>query len=324
MVRSILFFWIILMSFSASAQRPSSDFVPPCGLPDKGKFLPLIQDSIYYNDSRLRPFPDKGICLEADLICNNGEPLSLIQWLKDNPKTKVEIICHTDHRGDAASNKRLSQNRADNLRQWLISEGIEPSRLVANGKGEDGFLIPEATIKAMKTLEEQNAAHKINRRTEIRILEVNYKFWFGITDQNFFAGQRLDPVLEYEFNKHYDVFFNQQPDKLSHEQQLQRDSAFRVLNLVGIFLMTHPGIQLEIGVHTDQKDVEANNILLTRARADAIAKFLFEKGVKKEQLVAKGYGSSKPRNIGANIYNKTKQEILYSENRRVEFKIIKT
>lgn len=57
--------------------------------------------------------------------------------LKENPNLKVEIGGHTDSVGSDSYNMRLSFDRANAVRQYLISvHGIDPSRLIAKGYGE--------------------------------------------------------------------------------------------------------------------------------------------------------------------------------------------
>ncbi len=57
--------------------------------------------------------------------------------LKDRPTMTVRIEGHTDSRGSARYNKRLSRRRAAAVRRFLIREGIAPSRMVSVGYGED-------------------------------------------------------------------------------------------------------------------------------------------------------------------------------------------
>lgn len=49
----------------------------------------------------------------------------------------IDIEGHTDDRGDEAMNKKLSQERADSVRSYLIEAGVESSRLNAIGYGEE-------------------------------------------------------------------------------------------------------------------------------------------------------------------------------------------
>jgi outer membrane protein OmpA-like peptidoglycan-associated protein len=49
--------------------------------------------------------------------------------------TKVRIEGHTDNQGGAAYNQRLSQQRADSVRRYLIGQGIDAGRLESQGFG---------------------------------------------------------------------------------------------------------------------------------------------------------------------------------------------
>ncbi len=49
----------------------------------------------------------------------------------------VEISGHTDNVGSSSSNQVLSQKRADSVRFWLISNGVNPDRIIAKGYGEE-------------------------------------------------------------------------------------------------------------------------------------------------------------------------------------------
>ncbi|MEO0296809.1 MAG: OmpA family protein, partial [candidate division WOR-3 bacterium] len=87
---------------------------------------------------------------------------SISIMLKDNPTIIVEIGGHTDERGSNAYNKKLSQGRADAVRIYFIDKhGIDPSRLIAIGYGED-----RPVIRNAKTEDE----HQMNRRVEFKIL----------------------------------------------------------------------------------------------------------------------------------------------------------
>jgi outer membrane protein OmpA-like peptidoglycan-associated protein len=63
-----------------------------------------------------------------------------------NPNLRrVEIQGHTDDRGGASRNQTLSQSRADAVRTWLSSHGVQSSRLEARGYGQTRPLVPNIT-----------------------------------------------------------------------------------------------------------------------------------------------------------------------------------
>ena len=65
--------------------------------------------------------------------------------LAGNPKIMIEVQGHTDNVGQVEYNKRLSQQRADAVRAYLVSHGIEAGRLVSKGFGMSQPLVPNNT-----------------------------------------------------------------------------------------------------------------------------------------------------------------------------------
>ncbi|GIV34021.1 MAG: cell envelope biogenesis protein OmpA [Chitinophagales bacterium] len=91
---------------------------------------------------------------------------SLYELLIENPRLIVEIRSHTDSVGDAKYNMQLSQQRAENCVDYLISLGIEKSRLIPKGFGEDAPLAPNSFPDGTDNPE----GRKKNRRTEFKII----------------------------------------------------------------------------------------------------------------------------------------------------------
>lgn len=88
------------------------------------------------------------------------EELDAIQkFLNDNPRATCEIAGHTDNIGSATVNMVISQNRAEAVVKYLVSKGIDGTRLKARGYG---FSRPmEANASA--------AARAKNRRVEFNV-----------------------------------------------------------------------------------------------------------------------------------------------------------
>ena len=85
----------------------------------------------------------------------------LRNYLRKNSRIKVEIQGHTDNIGQDDDNQLLSENRAKAVRQWLVENGINASRITAIGYGESQPIADNDTEKG----------RALNRRTEFVIIE---------------------------------------------------------------------------------------------------------------------------------------------------------
>jgi len=96
----------------------------------------------------------------AELLAGSFEVLdSVAAILKANPEIKVLIEGHTSSEGLYATNMKLSGSRANKVKDYLESKGIEAIRLSAIGLG------PDKPLNANRT-----AAEKVkNRRVELKL-----------------------------------------------------------------------------------------------------------------------------------------------------------
>jgi outer membrane protein OmpA-like peptidoglycan-associated protein/Tol biopolymer transport system component len=99
---------------------------------------------------------------KADLKNESIAEVEKIQeLLLANPSLKVQINGHTDNTGNAASNKTLSLKRATSVVDYLVSHGVDPSRLSAKGYGSERPIVSN---------DDESGGREINRRTEIEII----------------------------------------------------------------------------------------------------------------------------------------------------------
>lgn len=61
----------------------------------------------------------------------------ILKTLKENPNMKVTVTGWSDTKGSVAVNKRISRQRAEAVKTWLVKNGIEASRITAIGNGSD-------------------------------------------------------------------------------------------------------------------------------------------------------------------------------------------
>ncbi len=97
---------------------------------------------------------------KTDILPESYPELDLVvAFLKENPKVRIELMGHTDGRGVHADNVRLSQQRVDKVKDYLVSHGIESRRI--SGKGFGG----SKPIASNDTEE----SRRMNRRVEFVI-----------------------------------------------------------------------------------------------------------------------------------------------------------
>lgn len=99
---------------------------------------------------------------KSELPENNYPELDdLIVFLNKNPHLKIRITGHTDNIGNESDNKKLSYNRANAIKSYLIKKGINERSISIEGKGDSEPLISNETEEG----------RKINRRVEITLFE---------------------------------------------------------------------------------------------------------------------------------------------------------
>jgi len=79
--------------------------------------------------------------------------------LHENIPSKLDIDGYTDNAGAAAANLQLSQQRADAVKQYLVTHGIDSMRLRISGHGQSN------PVSSNKT----TAGRSVNRRVELHI-----------------------------------------------------------------------------------------------------------------------------------------------------------
>lgn len=125
--------------------------LPPIKKGEKFKLENIFYD---LNKSTLRPESMVALDKLADFIIKNN--------------LKIELSAHTDSRGSNTYNQKLSQARAQSCVDYLIKKGVDPSSIKAKGYGETQLM---NRCKDGVTCTEEE--HQVNRRTEVKILEVH-------------------------------------------------------------------------------------------------------------------------------------------------------
>jgi outer membrane protein OmpA-like peptidoglycan-associated protein len=64
-----------------------------------------------------------------------------------DPNQKISVEGHADSQGNDASNQRLSQDRADSVRAYLVQQGVPHDRITSVGQGETTPIAPNETAE---------------------------------------------------------------------------------------------------------------------------------------------------------------------------------
>lgn len=123
-----------------------------------------------------------------------------------------------------------------------------------------------------------------------------------------FSLEKIDLDKTFEIELFFDV----------SKYAIRKDAALE-LDKVVTFLNENPGLQVELGSHTDARGSDAYNQRLSQQRAESSVKYIVSQGIDEKYITAKGYGETRLKNECGNGVRcpDTKHQL----NRRTEIKI---
>jgi len=103
---------------------------------------------------------------KSEVMPDAAEVLNkLVTLLKENPDLEIRIESHTDSRGSDEYNMLLSKKRARASFDYLVSQGIDPNRMLYHGYGETRLL--NRCSNGVNCSEEE---HEVNRRSIVKVV----------------------------------------------------------------------------------------------------------------------------------------------------------
>ncbi len=140
----------------------------------------VIHDTVYIKDKKqIRELVDSTVVRKADAILlpnvqfytNSAKLLpysiqsiqELAEYMNSHPSINAIINGHTDDVGDFEANMKLSQQRAETVREVLISFGVDPKKIEAKGFGSSKPKTNDKTVEG----------RAINRRVEVELLNTS-------------------------------------------------------------------------------------------------------------------------------------------------------
>jgi outer membrane protein OmpA-like peptidoglycan-associated protein len=139
------------------------------GLSLTGDTEPVFKEEFDFTDLKNKEFKANNIYYDLDKCEIRADAAieldKIILIMKDNENIRVEMRAHADSRGSDEYNFKLSLKRAKSALDYLISNGIEKSRVSALGYGKTQ-LVNHCKEGAICTEKE----HQANRRVEIKLI----------------------------------------------------------------------------------------------------------------------------------------------------------
>ena len=118
------------------------------GCPQAGETLLVLNDIKFAFDS-------------STLDASSRARLDQVAQMLEQQNVRIDIVGHTDSTGAEAYNQSLSERRAQAVRSYLLSKGIDSARLSSSGRGESSPVASNDTPEGRTT----------NRRVEFVVIE---------------------------------------------------------------------------------------------------------------------------------------------------------
>lgn len=142
-----------------------------------GYKLPIDTSVLYLGDKIIGHI--NGFSYESELFLSEKdflekqfiEFLPLIEKLASDDSLKLRFTIHTDHRGNNASNLKLTYKLQQRLIAYLDAKGIDSSKYEVQGMGSNQLLFPKAFIEGLDSKEKKEFYHQLNRRMEVIVLK---------------------------------------------------------------------------------------------------------------------------------------------------------
>jgi len=244
-------------------------------------------------------------------------------YLKKDVK-EIKINSYTDFLGTFAHNQQLSQKRAKQVKNYILSQGVPASVVTeCNGKGvhqfssyenrrnpDDRGILQHRVSKVVFIYEEEPVEQEIvveKVAIEDTIEEVVIPIFTNLTEENLIVGKKI--VLE-------NIIFEGGTPYFKPESE----NALRQLYLA---MENNPTLVIEIKGHICCQDdgldgwdrVNQNNNLSVN-RAEAVYNYLIKNGIEAERMSYVGLGSSNK------LYPEERNAFEEDHNRRVEIMIV--
>ncbi|PLW97462.1 MAG: hypothetical protein C0591_06465 [Marinilabiliales bacterium] len=255
----------------------------------------------------------------------------------------------------------ISSNRSGTRGEEDIWYFIEPSlEFTLSGTVKDDrtlLLVENASVKlvgssglSVTTITNQDGFYSFGKSQ----METNTTYDIIVTKPNYFNNRGTITTVGVEFSKDFEKDFLLEPipaepvvlpeilyDLAKWDLKPQYQDSLQGLIQT---LRDNPNLVIELAAHTDTRDTDERNDILSQRRAQSVVDYLIIRGIEPQRLVAKGYGEHVPRTLKKNIMRdgylftegttldddfinslatNSEKEAAHQLNRRTEFRVLR-
>jgi len=255
----------------------------------------------------------------------------------------------------------LSSNRSGTRGDEDIWYFVQPSlEFTLSGTVKDDrtlLLVENASVKlvgssglSVSTITNQEGFYSFGKSQ----LEENTTYDIIVTKPNYFNTRGTITTVGVEFSKDFEKDFLLEPipaepvvlpeilyDLAKWDLKPQYQDSLQGLIQT---LRDNPSLVIELAAHTDTRDTDERNDILSQRRAQSVVDYLIIRGIEPQRLVAKGYGEHVPRTLKKNIMREgflftegttldddlinslattREKEAAHQLNRRTEFRVLR-
>jgi OOP family OmpA-OmpF porin len=237
---------------------------------------------------------------------------SLVETAKKCPNDAILVAGHTDSVGSKNYNLKLSTNRANRVREYLITHGIDKSRVRAIGYGESKPIADNSTKEGQAK----------NRRIELNVMDIKDlpsapKVEKVIKEEQLQEVKSIQTVdntedVQFSCEREFQRIFSKDKIHFDYNKASIASNSYKLLDLLADVIKKCPNKIISIEGHTDSIGSKSYNLKLSLNRVNAVKDYLVKKGVSADRLEVVGHGESKP--LVSNMLKAGR-----AKNRRIEF-----
>ncbi|WP_370511473.1 OmpA family protein [Flavobacterium sp. GT3R68] len=217
---------------------------------------------------------------------------AVIDYIRKTDSTRIEsiqIFGYCDDRGKDAYNFKLSNNRANAIKEKLVENGIK-NKIIVTIEGKGSILIDDDLVENLPEVRSKN------RRVDVvinlkELPEIDLPGFFTTIQKKHVIGDHvyLENLLFERGSSKLEFKAKKQLDKLAYLLQKYKNLKFEIQ---GHVCCTPPYQKEAIDMVTRKRQLSQN-------RAQSVYKYLLFKKISKDRMTYKGYGNTVPLGKGS-------------------------